>query len=217
MGGSLLSLYRSGCRGVRPAAQSLFFVSPKKSNPKKGDPAGCDPQQSCWQPALRRFGGEPQKFACRLRHSRFLSRQSTAAQAQPEGIGGTSRLVALRATSPVSGAGGNWRAVAELGSDPISMSHTGSSILTFIEMGSDPNSAADRSGAVVGYPLPVMASISSVPEMGSDPNSAVCGARSAISPASGFPGAFGSDPKFADDRSGAVVGYPRPVMEHRYA
>ena len=30
-------------RDVRPAAQSLFFASPKRSNPKKGDPAVCVP------------------------------------------------------------------------------------------------------------------------------------------------------------------------------
>src|SRR6516225_4345477 len=38
--------------GLAPAGDSLFFVSPKKSKQKKGDPTVRDPQQSCGQPAL---------------------------------------------------------------------------------------------------------------------------------------------------------------------
>ena len=39
-------------RDVRPAAQSLSFVSPKESNQRKGDPTGCVPPLRCGQPAM---------------------------------------------------------------------------------------------------------------------------------------------------------------------
>ena len=40
----LSSVFLPGrCRDVRPTAQFLFFVSPKKRNQKKGDPGVCDP------------------------------------------------------------------------------------------------------------------------------------------------------------------------------
>ena len=39
-------------RDVRPAAQSLSFVSPKESNQRKGDPTGCVPPLRCGQPAV---------------------------------------------------------------------------------------------------------------------------------------------------------------------
>ena len=44
-----------GCaagRDVRPAAQSLSFVSPKESNQRKSDPTGCVPPLRCGQPAV---------------------------------------------------------------------------------------------------------------------------------------------------------------------
>ena len=39
-------------RDVRPAAQSLSFVSPKESNQRKSDPTGCVPPLRCGQPAV---------------------------------------------------------------------------------------------------------------------------------------------------------------------
>ena len=39
-------------RDVRPAAQSLSFVSPKESNQRKSDPTGCVPPLRCGQPAM---------------------------------------------------------------------------------------------------------------------------------------------------------------------
>ncbi len=42
---------------MRPAAQSLLFASPKKSNQKKGDPAVCVPALCAGQPAVLSSGG----------------------------------------------------------------------------------------------------------------------------------------------------------------
>src|SRR5688572_23698795 len=45
------SLLRVAGRG-RPAGDSLFFASPKKSKQKKGDPTGCVPSLRYGQPAV---------------------------------------------------------------------------------------------------------------------------------------------------------------------
>ncbi|PJB43883.1 MAG: hypothetical protein CO105_07615 [Comamonadaceae bacterium CG_4_9_14_3_um_filter_60_33] len=50
--------------GFAPAGEVLFFASPKKSTQKKGDPAVCDPQQNCQQPALGGFCGGVARTRC---------------------------------------------------------------------------------------------------------------------------------------------------------
>ena len=49
--------------GVVPAGEALFFVSPKKSTPKKGDPTGCVPSLRCGQPAVLAPSGVLLKLA----------------------------------------------------------------------------------------------------------------------------------------------------------
>ncbi|SEF29734.1 hypothetical protein SAMN03159371_04306 [Variovorax sp. NFACC28] len=46
--------------GLGPAADLLFFASPKKSRQKKGDPTVCVPSLRCGQPAVLDVGGGPQ-------------------------------------------------------------------------------------------------------------------------------------------------------------
>ena len=46
--------------GLGPAADLLFFASPKKSRQKKGDPTVCVPPLRCGQPAVLDSGGGPQ-------------------------------------------------------------------------------------------------------------------------------------------------------------
>ena len=58
---------RAFCSGRRPgfapAGEALFFVSPKKSTPKKGDPTGCVPSLRCGQPAVLAPSGVLLKLA----------------------------------------------------------------------------------------------------------------------------------------------------------
>ena len=56
-------------RDVRPAAQSLSFVSPKESNQRKGDPTGRVPPLRCGQPAMLGRGAALRNSlrACALR------------------------------------------------------------------------------------------------------------------------------------------------------
>ena len=64
-------------RDVRPAAQSLSFVSPKESNQRKGDPTGCVPPLRCGQPAVLAGG-----VRCRTRfvHCVHAAQTSPASQ-----------------------------------------------------------------------------------------------------------------------------------------
>ena len=52
-----------GGRDLRPAAQLLFFASPKESNQKKGDPAVCVPSLRYGQPAVLASSGVLLKLA----------------------------------------------------------------------------------------------------------------------------------------------------------
>ncbi|SFU33342.1 hypothetical protein SAMN05216350_101370 [Polaromonas sp. YR568] len=70
----------------RPACDSLFFASPKKSKQKKGDPAVCVPPLRCGQPAVLGSGGVSLELAS-LRQSRSLIRLNLRSSAQPEGVG----------------------------------------------------------------------------------------------------------------------------------
>ena len=58
---------RTFCSGRRPgfapAGEALFFVSPKKSAPKKGDPTACVPSLRCGQPAVPASSGVLLKLA----------------------------------------------------------------------------------------------------------------------------------------------------------
>ena len=61
--------------GLAPAADSLFFASPKKSKQKKGDPTVCVPALRSGQPAVLGAGGVSLELApAALRQSRALIR-----------------------------------------------------------------------------------------------------------------------------------------------
>ena len=49
--------------GLAPAGEALFFVSPRKSTPKKGDPAACVPALRFGQPAVLASSGVLLKLA----------------------------------------------------------------------------------------------------------------------------------------------------------
>ena len=67
-----------------PGGSSLFFASPKKSNPKKGDPTVCVPSLRCGQPAVLGPAGVPLELAS-LRQSRALIRLALRSSAHTEG------------------------------------------------------------------------------------------------------------------------------------
>ncbi len=77
-------------RGL-PGGNSLFFVSPKKSKQKKGDPAVCDPPLRCGQPAVLGPAGVELELAT-LRQSLALIRLDLRSSAQPEGCWGQERV-----------------------------------------------------------------------------------------------------------------------------
>jgi hypothetical protein len=73
--------------GLGPAADLLFFASPKKRRQKKGDPAVCVPSLRYGQPAVLDVGGGPQNslHCVALRQLRPLSLLRLRSSAQPEG------------------------------------------------------------------------------------------------------------------------------------
>ena len=73
--------------GLGPAADLLFFASPKKSRQKKGDPTVCVPPLRYGQPAVLDSGGGPQNslHCVALRQLRPLSLLRLRSSAQPEG------------------------------------------------------------------------------------------------------------------------------------
>ncbi|ABE46366.1 hypothetical protein Bpro_4480 [Polaromonas sp. JS666] len=74
--------------GVAPAGELLFFVSPKKSNEKKGDPAVCDPSLRYGHPAVLSPTRVSLELAS-LRQSRALIRLDFRSSAHTEGVGET--------------------------------------------------------------------------------------------------------------------------------
>ena len=79
--------------GLAPAGDSLFFVSPKKSKPKKGDPTVRVPQQSSGQPAVLASGGVcANSLHCvSLKQCAALIRLKLCSSAQPQGMGADSQ------------------------------------------------------------------------------------------------------------------------------
>ncbi|MET3394209.1 hypothetical protein ABIC33_004883 [Variovorax sp. 1140] len=73
--------------GLGPAADLLFFASPKKRRQKKGDPTVCVPPLRYGQPAVLDVGGGPQNslHCVALRQLRPLSLLRLRSSAQPEG------------------------------------------------------------------------------------------------------------------------------------
>ena len=80
------SLPRAAGRDMRPAAQSLFFASPKESNQKKGDPAVRVPSLRYGQPVVLTAGGSAQT-RLRLKQCAALIRLQLRSSARPEGRG----------------------------------------------------------------------------------------------------------------------------------
>jgi len=83
--------------GLGPAADLLFFASPKKRRQKKGDPAVCVPPLRYGQPAVLDVGGGPQNslHCVALRQLRPLSLLRLRSSAQPEGSAPCHRFARL--------------------------------------------------------------------------------------------------------------------------
>ena len=70
--------------GLAPAGEALFFASPKKSTPNKGDPMVRVPPLRCGQPAVLAENGVELELAA-LRQSLALIRFRLRSSAQPDG------------------------------------------------------------------------------------------------------------------------------------
>jgi len=106
---SFCSLFEGGGRGFVPAAEALFFVSPKKSTPKKGDPKSGPLRGSL---RCSRQGG-PAKLAA-LKQTRALIHLSLRCSALPHGASGIGCGRACEGTGEIARVGASSGAGVDL-------------------------------------------------------------------------------------------------------